>query len=89
MTNIKVLGSCCAKCGTTAKLIQQVAAENGVTIELEKIEDMQSIVAYGVMSTPAVVVDGKVAIAGAIPDRATILSWLAPDVDSGRACCRS
>jgi small redox-active disulfide protein 2 len=87
MTKIKVLGSGCAKCETTARLIQQVATENGIAIELEKIEDMPSIVSYGVMSTPAVVVDGKVAMAGAVPDRATVLAWLAPEAH--RTCCGS
>jgi small redox-active disulfide protein 2 len=87
MRSIKVLGSCCSKCATTAKLIEQVAAEQGVAIDLEKVEDIQAIVAYGVMSTPAVVVDGKLAIAGAVPDRATIAAWLAPAPQ--RRCCAS
>ncbi len=89
MRNNKVLGSCCSKCETTAKLIQQVAAERGIPIELEKIEDIESIVAYGVMSTPAVVIDGKVASAGAVPDRATISSWLSPQSPWGSICCGS
>jgi small redox-active disulfide protein 2 len=85
MRSIKVLGSCCSKCATTAKLIEQVAAERGVPIDLEKVEDVERIVGYGVMSTPAVVVDGKVAIAGAVPDRAAIARWLGSEPQ--RTCC--
>lgn len=75
MKEIKVLGSGCAKCSDTAKLIETVAAGKGVTIALEKITDMAQIVAYGVMSTPGVVVDGKVVHAGGIPGRDKIEGW--------------
>jgi small redox-active disulfide protein 2 len=76
MINIKVLGSGCAKCQTTYQLIAQVASEHGIAIHLEKIEEMAAIMAYGVMSTPSVVIDDKIAHSGSIPDRKTILSWL-------------
>jgi len=76
MKNIKVLGTGCANCKTTMKLIEDAAREKGVPIELEKIEDMQAIISYGVMSTPGVVVDGKVVHAGGIPSRDKIAAWL-------------
>ncbi len=76
MKNIKVLGSGCAKCGTTVELVQQVAAERGVEIQLEKVQDFAEIAKYGVMSTPAVVVDGQVVHAGGIPPREKIAGWL-------------
>ena len=76
MKNVKVLGSGCAKCHTTVALVKQAAAAAGVAIELEKVEDMAAIVGYGVMSTPAVVVDGKVVHAGGVPDKAKITGWL-------------
>lgn len=76
MKNIKVLGTGCANCKTTMKLISDAAKEKGVEIELEKIEDIQSIMSYGVMSTPGVVVDGKVMHAGGIPSRDKIAGWL-------------
>jgi small redox-active disulfide protein 2 len=75
--NIKVLGTGCTNCKTTLKLIEAVAKERGVTIELEKVESLAEIMKYGVMSTPGVVVDGKVVHAGGIPDRARIAGWLA------------
>ena len=76
MKNIKVLGSGCANCKTTLKLIEEVAQARGVAVNLEKVDDMAAILGYGVMSTPGVVVDGKVVHAGGVPDRKKIESWL-------------
>lgn len=76
MKDIKVLGSGCANCATTLKLIDDIARARGVAINLEKIEDMAAILGYGVMSTPGVVIDGKVVHAGGVPDRKKIESWL-------------
>ncbi|MBK8400686.1 MAG: thioredoxin family protein [Propionivibrio sp.] len=76
MKDIKVLGSGCANCRSTIKLIEEVAAEKGVDITLAKVEQLPEIIKYGVMSTPGVVVDGKVVHAGGVPDRAKISSWL-------------
>lgn len=75
MKDIKVLGSGCANCQNTVHLIDEVAQAKGVAIALEKVEDMQRIVGYGVMSTPAVVIDGKVVHAGGVPARAKVESW--------------
>lgn len=76
MKTVMVLGKGCANCKQTAKLIEQVAAEKGVTIALEKVEDIQKIIAYGVMATPGVVIDGRVVHAGGVPSRSKIESWL-------------
>jgi small redox-active disulfide protein 2 len=76
MKNIKVLGTGCANCKTTLKLIEEMAKEKGVQLQLEKVEDMQAIISYGVMATPGVVVDGKVVHAGGIPSRDKIAGWL-------------
>ena len=75
MKDIKVLGTGCANCKNTVKLIDDIAREKGVEIRLEKIEDIQQIMAYAVMSTPAVVVDGKVVHAGGVPARTKAESW--------------
>ncbi|MEW5780980.1 MAG: thioredoxin family protein [Pseudomonadota bacterium] len=77
MKNIKVLGTGCANCKTTLKLIEEVAAAKGVAVQLEKVEELKDIMSYGVMSTPGVVIDGKVVHAGGIPSREKIESWLA------------
>jgi small redox-active disulfide protein 2 len=76
MKDIKVLGSGCANCRTTLKLIEEVVQARGVEVKLEKVEDMAAILGYGVMSTPGVVIDGKVVHAGGIPDRKKVESWL-------------
>ena len=74
MKNIKVLGSGCRNCEITANVIAQAAKEAGVEIELEKVSDMAEILAYGVMSTPGVVVDGKLVHAGGLPDQ--VRAWV-------------
>ncbi|HEY9146228.1 MAG TPA: thioredoxin family protein [Thiobacillus sp.] len=76
MKNIKVLGSGCKNCETTANLIKVAAEQEGVEIELEKITDIAEIMAYGVMSTPGVVVDGKLVHAGGLPGPEQIRQWV-------------
>ena len=76
MKEIKVLGSGCANCKATQKVIEDSAKEKGIDIHLEKVEEISSIMSYGVMSTPGVVIDGKVVHAGGVPDRKTVESWL-------------
>ncbi|MFI5345678.1 MAG: thioredoxin family protein [Elusimicrobiota bacterium] len=76
MKNIKVLGTGCANCKATLKLIEDVAKAKGVEIKLEKVEDMAAIVGYGVLATPGVVVDGKVVHSGGLPSREKVLGWL-------------
>lgn len=76
MKEIKVLGSGCANCKRTVKLIEDAAKAKGVEVRLEKVEDFKSIAGYGVMSTPGVVIDGKVVHAGGVPEREKIEQWL-------------
>jgi len=74
---VEVLGSCCGNCQRTMDMIAEVAREQGAAIDLVKVDDIKQIMAYGVMSTPGVVVDGKVVHAGGLPTRARIVQWLA------------
>lgn len=74
--DIKVLGTGCANCKNTVRLIEEVAAEKGVSISLSKVEDLPEIMKYGVLSTPGVVVDGKVVHAGGVPERSKVAGWL-------------
>lgn len=76
MKNIKVLGSGCRNCETTANLIKLAADQASVEIELEKITDVAQIMNYGVMSTPGVVVDGKVVHAGGLPGPDLVRKWV-------------
>lgn len=75
--DIKVLGTGCANCKSTIALIDQIAKAKGVPVTLTKIEELRDIMAYGVMSTPGVVINDKVVHAGGIPSRDKIEQWLA------------
>jgi len=75
MKEVKVLGTGCANCKNTVALIEQVASANNHAIKLEKIEDIQVIISYGVMSTPAVVIDGSVVHSGGVPSRNAVEQW--------------
>lgn len=76
MKNIKVLGSGCKNCETTAKLIAQAAEQAGVEIELEKVTDIAEIMSHGVMSTPGVIVDGQLVHAGGLPAAEKVREWV-------------
>lgn len=73
--DVKVLGTGCQSCTTAFAQIEQVAKEKGANISLSKVDDIQEIIGYGVMSIPAVVIDGKVVHYGSIPNRDKIESW--------------
>jgi small redox-active disulfide protein 2 len=76
MKNVKVLGTGCANCKATLKLIEDTAKAKGVAVQLEKVDNIADIMGYGVMSTPGVVIDGKVVHAGGVPDRRKVEGWL-------------
>lgn len=76
MKSFKVLGSGCRNCVATAKLIEDKAKALGVEVEIEKVTDMAAILGYGVISTPGVVMDGKVVHAGGIPQAGKVETWL-------------
>ena len=73
---IKILGSGCAKCSNTKKLIAGVAEELGVEVEIEPVTDLMKITEYDVMSTPGVVIDGEVVSSGKVPSRAEVRAWI-------------
>lgn len=75
MKEVKILGTGCANCKNTLALVEAVARERDVQIALEKVEDLPSIMGYGVMSTPGVVIDGMVVHAGGVPARSKVESW--------------
>ena len=77
MKNVKVLGTGCANCKATVKLIEDAARAKGVAVNLEKVENIADIMAYVVMSTPGVVIDGKVVHAGGVPNKSAVEGWLA------------
>ena len=64
---IKILGPGCPKCKTLEKLTREVVEQNGIDASITKVEDIVEIMKYGVMTTPALVVNGKVEIKGRVP----------------------
>jgi len=64
---IQILGSGCAKCRALAEVSEQAARDMGLTYELEKITDVKRFADFGVMFTPALVVDGTVKVSGKVP----------------------
>jgi len=82
MSQVKVLGSGCANCRRLTGLTEQALAELGRPEQVEKVTDYAQIAAYGVMATPALVVDERVVMAGRIPGldslKATLAEQLAP-----------
>lgn len=79
MKTIKVLGSGCASCTTTEELIKKVANEQKIDVDIIKITDIQDIMSYNVMSTPAVVINEKVILKGRIPSIDEIKNLLKED----------
>lgn len=75
MKHIMILGTGCANCANTLKLVEEVARAKGVVIELTKVEDLQQILRMGVMSTPGVVIDGRLVHSGGVPARAKVEAW--------------
>jgi small redox-active disulfide protein 2 len=74
--DVKILGSGCKRCVATAELVQAEAARLGIPVSVEKVTDYVTIAGYGVLSTPGVVIDGKVVHAGGVPKAEDIASWL-------------
>ncbi|ADO84392.1 thioredoxin family protein [Ilyobacter polytropus] len=64
--DIKILGTGCKKCNTLTNNVKEAISETTVEASIEKVEDMKDIMGYGVMSTPAVVIDGKVVSTGRV-----------------------
>jgi len=73
---IQILGTGCAKCKALAQVTEQAAQAIGVPYELEKVTELNRIMSFGVMVTPALVVDGKVKVAGKVPNLAELKTLL-------------
>lgn len=73
---IEILGTGCAKCKKTKEIIEKVLKETGVEAEVVKVEDVEKILNYGVMVTPAVVVDGDLKTVDKTPDEKEVRKWI-------------
>jgi small redox-active disulfide protein 2 len=76
MKKLQILGTGCPKCKKLTELTETTAKEAGIEYELEKVTDINDIVAFGVMTTPALVVDGEVKVAGKLPTASELRSML-------------
>ncbi len=76
MKKLQVLGSGCPKCKELAARVEQAATELGLQFELTKVTDLAQIMQFGVMMTPALVVDGQVRVVGKVPDLEAIKAFL-------------
>lgn len=89
---IKVLGPGCANCQKLEKLTEEVTKELGISDPVIKVSDMKEILSFGVMSLPALVIDGKVKFSGRVPSKDEIKKYLQGESGSnscgcGGGCC--
>lgn len=73
---IEVLGTGCAKCKQLEKDVHDALAELNITADVSKVQDIKQIMSYKIISTPALVVDGQVKIAGRLPRKEELHSYL-------------
>ena len=76
MLQIKILGTGCTNCNKLEQEIKKAAENQGIEAEFEKVTDFQKIMDYDVLSTPGLVIDGKVVSSGRIPSRDELISFL-------------
>lgn len=70
--NLKVLGTGCQKCKTLEKVVSEVVSENNFDAEIQKVEDIVQIMNYGIMTTPALLINEKIAFSGRVPSKTEI-----------------
>ena len=73
---IEILGTGCAKCQQIEELVRSLVAESGVEADISKVQDISKILSYGVLTTPGLVINGDVKVAGKIPSAEQIKGWL-------------
>ena len=73
---ITVYGPGCAKCKQTEELVRRVIAETGITAEVVKVSDLKEMITAGIMSTPAVAVDGAIKVTGRVPKAEEVKQWI-------------
>ncbi len=76
MKQVKVLGPGCPKCEKLLAEVKQVVEKNSIECDVEKITDIMKITEYGVMMTPALIVDGEIKVFGKVPSSEEILEML-------------
>jgi small redox-active disulfide protein 2 len=77
---IKILGTGCPKCREVEKRVKDVVAEMDVPADIEKVSDIKGIMAYGILATPGLVIDGKLKSSGRVPRAEEIKAWISQAV---------
>ncbi|MBW2472781.1 MAG: TM0996/MTH895 family glutaredoxin-like protein [Deltaproteobacteria bacterium] len=73
---IKVCGPGCANCTKAENIVQEAVADAGIEAEVVKITDFVEMAQLGVLSTPAIVIDGKIMCVGKVPAKSEVLAWI-------------
>ncbi len=76
MKHVKVLGPGCKRCEAAEQMVRAEAAKLGVNVQIEKVKDYAQIAGFGVVSTPGIVIDGKVVHIGGLPKSEDLAKWL-------------
>ncbi len=76
MLSVKILGPGCSKCRTLEQRVRHLVERHHLSIEIEKVTDVQEIMKYGIMMTPGLVVDGVVKSVGTVPKDEQLLQWM-------------
>jgi len=73
---MKILGTGCPKCKKLNELVEEAINDLGVSVEIIKVTNINKMIDYGVMVTPALVIDGEVKVAGKIPNKQEVTQWI-------------
>ena len=84
---IKVLGPGCANCSKLEKLVEEAAQELGIADPVIKVTDIVEMLSFGIISTPALVIDGKVKFSGRVPAKEEIKKYLQGEAGTGGCGC--
>jgi small redox-active disulfide protein 2 len=76
MLEIKVLGTGCARCKELERMCFDVAAENNITVDIQKVTELKEIMSYGIMQTQGLVINGVVKLSGKLPTSSSLLQWM-------------
>lgn len=74
--NLKVLGTGCQKCKTLEKVVSEVVSENNFDADIQKVEDIVQIMNYGIMTTPALLINEKIVFSGRVPSKTEIKTFI-------------
>ena len=81
MNTIKIFGTGCPSCNQLEKLCFNILAENNIDADLQKVTDIKEIALAGVMSTPALMINGKIVLSGKVPSKEMLLKIITDNIN--------